>query len=236
MKGYIKGFGQFLTESIDYDADSLAMLFDLGLIGPTAEQVALLNSWVRAENWKFDPRTGLINVEGSVYCSNLDLMDFEGIRFGKVSEHFYCHGNQLTSLEGAPQWVGEFFNCSANALTSLEGGPKQVGGHYYCHGNQLTSLEGAPQEINRNFYCSRNQLTNLEGAPQRVDGDFDCSHNGLKSLQGAPKWVGGDFECNNNKLTSLAGAPHIGKNLIYGGNWIENIENLPISIGGKVKP
>ena len=43
------------------------------------------------------------------------------------------------------------FNCVLNNLTSLEGAPKFVGGSFSCFGNELTSLEGAPEVIEGKF-------------------------------------------------------------------------------------
>ena len=126
---------------------------------------------------------------------------------GKQPDHcpgdFYCGGNNLTSLEGAPSSVGGEFSCSRNNLTSLEGAPSSVSGNFYCYDNNLTSLKGAPSSVGGEFSCSRNNLTSLEGAPSSVGGDFHCSDNKLTSLEGAPSSVGGKFYCYDNKLTSL---------------------------------
>jgi len=54
------------------------------------------------------------------------------LKFRNVTGNFYCHENQLTSLEGAPQSVGGNFYCHENKLTSLEGAPQTVGGVFYC--------------------------------------------------------------------------------------------------------
>ena len=71
-----------------------------------------------------------------------------------VTGDFYCSGNDLKSLKGAPEKVGEHFSCSYNNLKSLEGAPEKVGGDFWCHTNDLKSLEGAPKEVSGNFYCS----------------------------------------------------------------------------------
>jgi hypothetical protein len=91
-----------------------------------------------------------------------------------VEGDFHCFGNQLTTLEGAPQAVTKGFSCSHNQLTSLEGAPQTVGGDFFCSYNLLTSLEGAPQTVGRDFFCNDNQLTNLEGAPETVERSFRC--------------------------------------------------------------
>ena len=133
----------------------------------TKKQIKFLNRYTEG-SWSYDPQTGLVDVVGTFKCSNEGLDNFKGVKFGKVSGDFDCSGNQLTSLEGAPQEVRVDFNCYDNKLTSLEGAPQKVGGHFVCDYNQLTSLEGAPQQIRWSFSCEENQLTSLEGAPQTV--------------------------------------------------------------------
>jgi hypothetical protein len=107
---------------------------------------------------------GSIDVDGDVDLSYQGLSELP-LKFGIVSGNFYCYGNQLTSLRGAPREVRGDFYCNNNKLTSLRGAPREVGGHFSCSDNQLTSLEGAPGEVGVNFYCHNNQLTSLEGAP-----------------------------------------------------------------------
>jgi len=64
------------------------------------------------------------------------------IKFGKVNGNFYCSGNPLTSLIGAPREVGGNFYCDNNQLTSLDGAPREVGGDFNCLFNKLKSLDG----------------------------------------------------------------------------------------------
>ena len=154
---------------------------------------------------------GLVNVLGDVDISRRGLTRIP-VKFGRVEGDFYCYGNQLTSLEGAPQSVGGNFWCHNSQLTSLDGAPKRVGGYFNCSNNQLTSLEGAPQSVGGNFWCHNNQLTSLEGAPQNVGGDFSCHNNQLTTLEGSPKRVGGYFDCTSNKLTTFRGIPEYSLN------------------------
>ena len=164
-----------------------------------------------------NPQTNRYDYKGNITSAflrafNLVKIDESGNRvgfaidFGEVTGDFNCSGNQLISLEGAPQKVGGNFSCSINQLTSLKGAPKKVDGWFDCYENQLTSLEGAPKEVGGRFWCSWNKLTSLKGAPQMVSGSFECSSNQLTSLEGAPQTVGGDFCCENNpNLHSLEG-------------------------------
>jgi len=122
------------------------------------------------------------------------------IKFGKVKGYFDCYKYELTTLKGAPKYVGRDFDCAFNNLTSLKGAPEKVGGYFNCSDNKLTSLEGAPKYVGGSFYCSYNNLTSLEGAPEKVVVGFYCSHNKLTSLEGAPKYVGGNFVCFDNPV------------------------------------
>ena len=150
---------------------------------------------------------GDVNILGSGLTKIPSI--FRGI---KVTGGFYCHSNQLTSLEGAPQSVGGVFYCNNNQLTSLEGAPQSVGGNFLCNDNQLTSLEGAPQSVGGSFHCYNNRLASLEGAPQSVGDNFGCSNNQLTSLEGAPQHVGGGmYFLPNPRLNILASIKYIPK-------------------------
>ena len=194
-----------------------------------------------------------IDVRGDVHLSNKGLSKLP-LKFNLVYGSFYCDGNQLTTLEGAPRTVGGDFSCSYNQLSNLEGAPisvgggfscshnqletledapRTVGGSFNCSHNQLTSLEGAPTSVGGNFDCSYNQLTNLEGAPTSVDDSFLCDNNQLTSLEGAPTSVGGDFSCYNNQLTSLEGSPtSVGRDFSCNYNQLTSLEGSPRSVGG----
>ena len=124
----------------------------------TAEQIKWLDECADGE-WKLNPQTGLVDINGDFYCSEQGLTDFKGVRFGKVSGGFYCEGNQLTTLEGAPRAVSLSFHCGGNQLTSLIVAPQSVGGDFNCRSNQLTTLVGAPQTVDRGFYCENNPVS-----------------------------------------------------------------------------
>lgn len=115
------------------------------------------------------------------------------VQFGKVGKDFHCSGNQLTTLQGCPEYVGGDFKCNRNELTSLKGGPKEVGGTYDCSSTKLVSLKGSPEKVGGNFDCNGNDLTSLEGSPKEVGGDFHCAFNQITSFEGCPEKVGGKF-------------------------------------------
>jgi hypothetical protein len=82
---------------------------------------------------------GTIDEGYGVYLT-VKLGDIEKlpVKFRKVSGSFMCGGNELSTLEGCPNYVGGDFNCRMNNLTTLEGCPKYVGGIFYCYGDILT--------------------------------------------------------------------------------------------------
>lgn len=140
--------------------------------------------------WRYNPVTDRIDIEGDFNCGWTGFKDFRGIKFGRISGNFDCSGLGLTSLIGAPQYVGKSFNCSKNSLESLEGGPEHVRGHYDCSNNKLVTLKGSPKKLGsywEKFICSNNLLKDLEGfGDPEFEGFFTCTRNHLTSLEGAP--------------------------------------------------
>jgi len=98
------------------------------------------------------------------------------VKFLRVEGDFLCCDNNLTSIEGSPNYVGHMFNCARNQITSLEGGPEQVVGTFYCNENNLTNLIGAPRSV-KNFVCHNNNLTSLEGLPKHITGTVRLSYS-----------------------------------------------------------
>jgi hypothetical protein len=125
---------------------------------------------------------GTVNIEGHCILKQDKKVNQLPVKFGKVSGDFYCNGNRLTSLVGAPQSVGGYFSCSRNRLTSLIGAPQSVGGDFYCDDNQFTSLEGAPQSVGGIFNCVYNRLASLAGAPELVGDAFVCNWSPILPL------------------------------------------------------
>ena len=113
---------------------------------------------------------GLVNIKGDFWCEEQGLEDFLGIRFGKVSGRFWCHNNQLRTLDGAPREVGRNFRCHGNQLRTLEGSPRKVGGFFYCSHNPLISLEGAPDVIGGRFWFEKTTFRyNLQSFLDLID-------------------------------------------------------------------
>ena len=117
----------------------------------TPEQIEWLNKCTSEGEgqWVLNDNSPVmeVNVYGSFSCSQMELKDFKGVRFGTITHHFRCSNNQLTTLQGAPYKVGGDFSCQKNLLTSLEGAPEVIEGIFDCRKNLLTSLEGAPRSV-----------------------------------------------------------------------------------------
>lgn len=160
-----------------------------------------------------------VDVNGNVMLRDKKLTSIP-VKFDKVTGHFNCSSNLLTSLEGCPNYVGRSFECTGNMLTSLEYCPSIVeDGVFNCSYNKITSLKGCPNTIAYNFYARHNELTSLVGSPIELQRDFLVSDNYLTNLIGAPIKIGGDFDCTSNKLTSLIGYnKDVSRNLILHNN------------------
>ncbi len=82
-----------------------------------------------------------VDVDGSVDLYKRKLKSID-VQFGIVKGFFYCHENQLTSLEGCPKYVGLDFACYGNPTEGLDYCPKEIGGQFYCENNpQLGNLK-----------------------------------------------------------------------------------------------
>jgi hypothetical protein len=87
----------------------------------------------------YNPLTRKVDVLGTVNLDHKGLTRLP-FAFGKVGGNFWCSGNRLVSLEGAPREVGGDFGCSDNRLTSLEGAPTEVGGDFGCSADGLEDV------------------------------------------------------------------------------------------------
>ena len=125
---------RYVNEVFSFERSGSDPLKNLS-IGKRAQIIKWLDSF-GIKNYTINDNL-TIDVNGYVNLINQSLTCFPSfIKFNKVSGDFYCHNNQLTSLEGCPITVGRVFYCSNNQLTSLEGCLKTVGGNFYCHNNK----------------------------------------------------------------------------------------------------
>jgi len=98
--------------------------------------------------WKVNPQTALIDIRGSFNCDDMNLDDFKGIRFGKITKGFSCDDNNLKTLNGSPREVGGSFYCYDNPLISLEGAPSYICDYFGLKGYHSDyNLESFLKEI-----------------------------------------------------------------------------------------
>jgi len=102
------------------------------------EQIEFLDKVVYGD-WTLTSE-GKVDVDGWVNMSGMGMpLTNIPVKFGRVSRWFDCSHNNLTSLDGCPDYVEGAFNCSRNNLTSLEFVPLYVGVGFYCYNNNLTN-------------------------------------------------------------------------------------------------
>lgn len=193
---------QYISEKLNIKPVSKSRLID----------TAKIKTFIKEYNLVYNKETMLYDCDGDVDLTEKGLTEFP-VSFGVVKGNFFCAGNKLTSLKGAPQEVKGNFDCRYNELTSLEGAPQKVGDSFYCSHNKLKTLKNAPQEIKWNLWCDNNELETLEGAPKEIGGDLHCEHNKLKTFEGAPQRIGTGYSnstinCSNNNIESFVGIPN----------------------------
>ena len=203
----------------------------------TKKQIEHIIKRYRTQLDRYTYRDGVVDVRGSVMLTDTSLRRLP-IKFGRVDGDFYCHGNQLKTLKGAPEFVGGDFNCSNNQLKSLKYAPKEVGGSFSCHDNVLTSLYGSPRHVKGNFNAFLNELITLGGSPEVIDGNCSLFENRLISLESGPKIVGQSLHLTGNLLHNLVGIPEsVGnilsidnRTLLYMGNQNCKVKRVEIEV------
>jgi hypothetical protein len=170
---------------------------------------------------------GTVDAHGSVNSRGIYNFDRLPVDFYKVSGPFKCPMVGLTTLDGAPKFVGGAADFSNNRLTKFKNQIEKVFALNIAS-NLFESLQNGPQ-VTHFYDCSSNRLTDLVGAPVKLDVTFDCSNNkflttlngcpeaqqilarscNLKTLEGAPS-VTQRFDIrSNSNLTSLNGLPNV---------------------------
>ena len=125
---------RFVKESVNFERKK-DPLSSLGV-----GKIHLIKSWLDemgVENYTINDDL-TIDVKGDVFLDRINLKEFPSyIKFNRITDNFYCHHNQLTSLVGCPSQVAGGFYCYYNRLTSLDGCPNQVGVSFYCSDNKV---------------------------------------------------------------------------------------------------
>jgi hypothetical protein len=98
-------------------------------------------------------------VDGGFHCNSNNLTSLEGAPI-YVGGDFNCAHNDLTSLEGSPIFMSKSdnFYCEGNKIKSLKGAPKKCR-NFYFEENEVVSLEGFPVKC-LDFNGKGNPLSN----------------------------------------------------------------------------
>lgn len=119
------------------------------------------NNQLRSLNGIPTLKSGATLACGSNNISSLTGYGFESIKL----TGFYCEMNNLTSLQGAPEFLQGDFDCSNNPITSFIGAPKFIGGDFYAGElTQLQSLEGFPERVENNVFIDKRDLIRIFGS------------------------------------------------------------------------
>lgn len=121
--------------------------------------------------------------------------------------HFYCHGNNLTSISQLRHCHKlQVLHCSDNRLTTLRGleNCKQLT-YLHCASNQLINLNHLSKcKKLEKVICFLNKLTDLQGLNFSSLEELDCSHNYITHLNGLENCLLlKKLNCNDNKIISL---------------------------------
>lgn len=143
----------------------------------------------------------------SVFLSHKNLTQIP-LNFKKVTGHFYCDNNQLTSLQGCP---------------------KVLGGSLYSNNNQIWTFQGVGL-INRSFYCENNPIEiiwnffKLDKSKWKSHMRFIDVVNTYETLFPSPKIIDGDtLEQIADDLNITLPSDNFRRSYHYG-NWREQLE------------
>jgi hypothetical protein len=98
-----------------------------------------------------DDKTGVVNVQGSV-AAREDSLDEIPVQFGQVTGDFNLRRQpRINSLVGSPRHVGRMYKIKSDQLTTLNGAPEFVGYHCWISGQNLSDLAHLPIQGARSF-------------------------------------------------------------------------------------
>lgn len=156
-----------------------------------------IKDWLLSKGFKYPEdklkvnADGIVDVDGDVSVINADLLDGQEpkgdlkVKFGKVTGSFSLANFGLSTLKGAPFWVGKNVNFSRNKLLkSFKGGPKKIGGWLGMSDCSLETFEDFPQNIYGSLYLSNNNLTAFGNDLITVYGEIYIEQNPFKTLDG----------------------------------------------------
>jgi len=211
--------------------------------GLTSEQEQFLDrgceSWAEAEDWSYDPQTGLVSLKVNFDCGRdykLTSKMYSGLRstvdFGATKDY------TPPTIVDTRKLKSMIFNEEDINVSNGFLGVKfeKAEGNFNCYGiglgedapGKVKGLEGSPRVVEGDFNCSRNDLKSLKGGPEETGGTYDCSNNpNLTSFEGAPKKVGEFFVCEGCGLENLKGVPEEAQGYYFNKNKLKSLEGIP---------
>jgi hypothetical protein len=148
-------------------------------------------AWLKANKLIYDGQRDAIPLDRDLQFHGAKDIDFQPyhnmhnkvpelkVRFAMCVGSFTIDNCDLTTLNGAPPFVGGKFSAKNNKLKNLIGGPKMVKGDYRVDYNELVSLEGAPEKADGDFDCGHNKLISLEHVPSEIGQYLHCAYNSI---------------------------------------------------------
>jgi len=138
---FIKGYKLFESERISVSNGKLnTTQSNYRIFTPEERSIIQLCTIYRIKNYIINDDFTIDVTNGDVDISDCSLTELP-LRFNRVEGNFNCSSNQLTTLDGCPQYVNGDFRCDSNELESLINGPKFVGGIYYIQNNLIQTLD-----------------------------------------------------------------------------------------------
>lgn len=159
-------------------------------------------------------------VGGTYLCrNNENLRSLQGAP-RKIEKDFICAGcEKLETLQGGPQYVKGNFMCMRTQITSLIGAPKYVGRTLdasQC--DELKSLQGCPEKIGANLWLDQCQkLTSLKGISKQIGETLSIRNcENITSLEEIKNCqIGLNLMCSGCRLEAYPSKPATVRGSLY---------------------
>lgn len=130
---------------------------------------AQIKDWLETNyagvRYQINPDLSVDILPSGINMANSELRGFP-FKFNKVYGVFYCYGNQLRSFHNFPRWISGDFHTDTNPISSLEGAPEYVGRGVHIEGTRFTSLHNIHKffkEINSYITIDRKVKSHILG-------------------------------------------------------------------------
>ncbi|MES2543408.1 MAG: T9SS type A sorting domain-containing protein [Bacteroidota bacterium] len=160
-------------------------------------------------NIKIDANSdGEIEVSEAMQVYYLDvsissISSVDGISNFTNLQNFYCHENQISSLDVSSLTNLQTLECYVNQIVTLDVSMLMNLTHLICSDNQLTSLNVNGLSNLVDLRCYINQLTSLDVSSLSSLYFLDCSSNIISMLDVSNLLLLETLNCNYNLISSL---------------------------------